>query len=163
LLKNEIETAGDKLYKLLDSEKESIETAIPEYIINGEITYSNTDSNTTTYQIWGTSFPMPFNDTTMGSNGYRNVKSHITVLVSNSLKTDTIRRNGVNILINGGVYYIGQDFGKNQAGQSVPIFIYGNNMALVHGAGNRKQRLDTLKIQLAAVSEMHKKFSAELQ
>jgi hypothetical protein len=163
LLIEKIKSSGNELYNLLNSEKETIESAIPQFFIRGEILNTYTNNNARVYEIWGTSFPIPQNDTTLRSDGFRNARSNMNVVIHNNIETENINQFGVNIVIERGVYYIARDSGRNSMGQSVPIFVFSNNMEQVPGVGNRKQRLDTINIQLRSAREISSQYMAELQ
>lgn len=163
VLRQRIEKERDLFCAQLAAEKGTIETAIPQFFIRGEILDTYATSNSRVYEIWGTSFPIPQNDTTLRSDGFRNARSNMNVVIHNNIETENINQFGVNIVIERGVYYIARDSGRNSMGQSVPIFVFSNNMEQVPGVGNRKQRLDTINIQLRSAREISSQYMAELQ
>jgi hypothetical protein len=167
LLRQEIEKAQNELTDKLKADKKVITDAIPEYFIEGEITDSLDLGNATVYQIWGIAQPIGANAgnrNIMDAEGFRTHKSNLWVSINKNVKmeTDTIQRFASHIIIMRGVYYTSRDYGKNSNGQQVPIFNYSNDMTQVPNVGNRKQQLDALNAQLAAISETGKRYLTEL-
>jgi hypothetical protein len=144
-------------------ESGNIKNEIPEYIIQGEIMDRTPGDNGMTYDIWGVAQPVPTNTVTIQSEGFRNTKSNLSVVIRNNVKTNRINIVGSGVLIERGVYYIARSYGQNSFGQSVPVFVYSNDMAQVPGVGNRKDKLETLQAQLKLIEETRNKYLKELQ
>jgi hypothetical protein len=167
LLRQEITKARNELYEKIEAEKKLITDAIPEFFIQGEITDSSDFGNAIVYQIWGTAQPIELssgNRNVMGAEGFRTQNSNLWVVIKKNIemKADAIQRFASTIKIFGGVYYTSRDYGENSYGQQVPIFNYSNDMTQVPNVGNRKQQLDTYNTQLATISEVGKRYLAEL-
>ncbi|MFP3043235.1 hypothetical protein LQZ19_15575 [Treponema primitia] len=161
-----VEILSDKLnifLKQLELEKVPLVDVFPEFFIQGEITDTSENSNALTYSIWGIAQPLPMNLTTVQSNGYRDVRSNLTVVLRKNITTETISRTGTTIIMHGGFYYVTREYGTNVSGQRVPVFLYCNDISQVPGAGERGTRLNSLNTQIASVKEIYSRYEEQLK